>query len=83
MDADVAAHRLTALLALEIERDGGLAYVNRLVHYSPEINTLLKRCGPGSKLTAFLEQRPSIFAVNRCNPHTVALVQPGAAAAVQ
>jgi predicted RNA methylase len=83
MDADVVAHRLAALLALEIERDGGLAYVNRLVHYSPEINTLLKRCGPGSKLTAFLEQRPSIFAVNRCNPHTVALVQPGAAAAVQ
>lgn len=78
-----ADERLTCLLAREVERDGGLAYVNRLVHYSPEIATLLKRCGPGAKLRAFLEQRPSIFAVSRCNPHTVALVQPGATAALQ
>ena len=78
-----AAEQLTFLLAREVERDGGLAYVNRLVHYSPDIANLLKRCSRGSKLRAFLEQRPSIFAVSRCNPHTVALVQPGATAALQ
>lgn len=78
----VADERLTCLLALEVERDGGVAYVNRLVHYSAEIPALLKCCAGGPKLASFLERRPEVFAVSRRNPHSVVLVQPGAAAAV-
>ena len=70
--------RLTKLLALEVERDGGVAYVNRLRDYCPTIALLLK--GRGLKLATFLEQQPSIFEVSRQNPHTVSLVQPGAGA---
>jgi hypothetical protein len=55
--------RLTKLLALEVERDGGVAYVNRLRDYCPTIALLLK--GRGLKLATFLEQQPSIFEVSR------------------
>lgn len=60
---------LMQILTSEIDRDGGISYLNQLKSHSTSvlISTLLKSHSPPLKLASFLEKYPNVFVVKRGN----------------